>query len=69
MNEIVIEGPVFYGEEDENIFFQCIYNLPGLKEVVGSGTALTISFSPADSKKVEEQIEILCRRWDTNICT
>ena len=69
MNDLTIEGPVFYGEEDENIFFQCINNLSGFKEVVGAGTALTISFHSCNAEKVKEQIEVLCRRWDTKICT
>jgi len=51
-----------------NIFFQCIYNLPGYKDVVGTGTKLTISLNLKDSEKAMEQIEVLCRRWNTGIC-
>ena len=63
MNHIVIEGPVFYGEEDENIFFQCIYSLPDFKEVVGAGTELTIKFGVTASDEAKEKVEVLCRRW------
>ena len=69
MKNMIIEGPVFKGEEDENIFFQCIYNLPDFKEVVGAGTELTITFSTTVSETAKEQIAVLCRRWNTTLCS
>jgi hypothetical protein len=69
MKNMIIEGPVFKGEEDENIFFQCIYNLPDFKEVVGAGTELTITFSATVSETAKEQIAVLCRRWNTTLCS
>jgi len=68
MKNIVIEGPVFNGEEDENVFFQCIYNLPNFKEVVGAGTELTIMFGSTISETAKKQVEVLCRRWNTTLC-
>jgi hypothetical protein len=68
MNKIIIEGPTFYGQEDENLFFQCIYNLPNYFEVKGAGTRLTISFKSEITETAQEQIEVLCRRWQTAIC-
>ncbi|GAB2529300.1 hypothetical protein GCM10008940_34920 [Microbulbifer agarilyticus] len=68
MNQVKIESPLFYGEEDENIFFLCIYNLPDFKEVKGEGTVLTISFEGVVSESASSLIAILCRRWNTNIC-
>jgi len=68
MRNIIIEGPVFNGEEDENIFFQCIYNLPDFEEVVGAGTELTIMFSATVSETAKDQVEVLCRRWNTKQC-
>jgi len=67
MKEIVIEGPIFYGEEDENLFFQCIYDLPNFIEVIGKGKQLKISFSAPVSIKARDQLEALCHRWNTGI--
>jgi len=50
---ITIEGPTFYDQEDENIFFECLYSLPSFKEVKGYGVELTIIFA---SEPEEEAI-------------
>ncbi len=67
MKSMIIEGPVFKSEEDENIFFQCIYNLPDFKEVVGAGTELTITFNATISEIAKEQVKVLCHRWNTKL--
>ena len=69
MKKIIIEGPIFHGQEDENLFFQCIYNLPDFSEVIGAGTQLTIRFKSEVSEIAQQQIEVLCRRWQTAICS
>lgn len=63
--KILIEGPVFYGQEDENIFFSCIYNLPGFKAVTGVGTRLQVEFEIEISIEAREQVSVLCQRWNT----
>lgn len=63
--KIVLEGPVFHGQEDENIFFGCIYNIPGFKTVTGIGKNLHIEFESEVSPEASEQIQVLCERWNT----
>lgn len=64
-DKISIEAPVFYGDEDENIFFSCIYNLPGFKSLTGKGTRLNIEFNNEISDEAREQIDVLIQRWNT----
>jgi hypothetical protein len=61
--DITIEGPCFYNQEDENVFFSCIYNLPDFLRVKGHGTELTISFTSNPSEQTIIQLLIICRRW------
>ena len=68
MNELIIECPVFFGQEDENLFFECIYNLPDYSEVKGVGTKLKIRFTSEVTEIAQQQIEVLCRRWQTALC-
>lgn len=68
MNTIKIEGPFFNSAEDEDLFFLCIYNLPGYEKVTGVGTVLTISFKNQISGEVRGLIEALCSRWETSTC-
>jgi hypothetical protein len=68
MKSIQLEGPGFYGEFDENLFFQCLYNLPSFKEVKGEGTVLTIYFLEEISEEVDGLINALCLRWETSKC-
>lgn len=60
---ITIEGPAFYDQEDENIFFSCIYNIPGYKQVNGHGLDLTISFNQKPCEHAVIQLLVICRRW------
>jgi len=61
--EITIHGPTFYDQEDENVFFSCIYSLPGYKQVRGHGSELTISFDSEVSDTDIIQLLVICRRW------
>ncbi len=61
--DITIQGPCFYHQEDENIFFSCIYNLPGYQQIKGHGVELTISFANDISEQAVMQLLIICRRW------
>lgn len=64
--DITIDGPIFYSQEDENIFFLCIYNLQDYKQVVGHGMELTISFNKNPSELAISQLLVICKRWDIN---
>lgn len=63
MKEIIIEGPEFYGQEDENIFFHCIYNLPNFSEVKGAGTQLTIQFTSVVTEIAQQQNGFKKHEW------
>jgi len=65
--EIVIEGPRFYDQEDENIFFNCIYALPEYKEVKGKGLNLHIQLKEPITDSTVIQLVIICRRWQIAI--
>jgi hypothetical protein len=59
----VIESPSFYGAEDENVFFNCIYSLPNFVKVTGRGAELHIEFKTDITDEVVEQLLVICRRW------
>lgn len=63
MNTITIKSPTFYSQEDEEIFFQCIYNLPEYKEVIGVGAHLKIVFNSATSSEAKNHLDAICIRW------
>jgi len=65
--DITINGPTFYHEEDENLFFSAIYQLPNFKEVIGVGRELKISFTQNVSNEAVMQLLVLCRRWGIEI--
>ncbi len=66
---ITIEGPSFYDQEDENVFFDCIYRLPFFVEVRGFGTALTIIFEAEPTEELVIRLLVICRRWGIDIST
>jgi len=65
--EVIIEGPSFYDQEDENIFFNCLYSLPEYEEVIGKGLNLHIKLKESVSDETIKQLVIICRRWKINI--
>ncbi|WP_183910981.1 hypothetical protein [Simiduia aestuariiviva] len=65
--EIIIEGPSFYDEEDENIFFNALYALPGFLSVKGKGLNLHIQFKSSPSDEAVKQLVVICRRWFIDI--
>jgi len=64
---ITINGPTFYHEEDENLFFSGIYKLPNFEEVKGVGRELKISFTKDINNEAVMQMLVLCRRWGIEI--
>ena len=65
--ETIIEGPSFYDQEDENIFFNCLYSLPEYEEVKGKGINLHIKLKEPVTDETIKQLVIICRRWKINI--
>jgi hypothetical protein len=64
---ITIEGPSFYDQEDENVFFGCIYALPSFVEVRGHGIELTITFETEPTEETILKLLVICRRWGIEI--
>ena len=64
---ITIEGPSFYDEEDENVFFGCIYALPSFVEIRGHGVELTIEFESEPAEESILRLLVICRRWVIDI--
>ncbi len=64
---ITIEGPSFYHQEDENLFFGFIYDLPSFIEVRGHGVELTITFEIEPTEEIVLKLLVICRRWGINI--
>ena len=61
--QVVIEGPVFRGESDEDHFFEWLAELPSFENVVGHGTQLQVNLrEPVDDETVLGLI-VLCDRW------
>jgi len=65
--EIIIEGPSFYAQEDEDLFFSCIYGLPGFEQVRGQGTQLKIEISEPVTDEAIVKLLVLCRRWSIDV--
>ena len=64
---IIIKGPTFFVQEDEERFFAWMYALPAFEEVIGSGRNLHIYLrEPVDDETVR-QLVTLCRRWCIDI--
>lgn len=63
---IEIAGPVFKCSEDENIFFERIYALPGYKEVVGRGRNLYLTIKDLSGKEIAQELREICNIWNTS---
>ena len=64
---ICIAGPFFYDQEDENVFFGCLYSLPSFNKVRGHGQELTITFDNEPDEEIVIRLLVICRRWGINI--
>lgn len=65
--EIIIEGPSFYAQEDEDLFFSGIYGLPGFEQVRGQGTQLKIEIAEPVKDEAIVKLVVLCRRWSIDV--
>ena len=63
--EITFEGPVFFSETDEAMFFAWLQRVPGLVSVQGHGSSLTVILASERSGAVAELL-VLLRRWQVD---
>lgn len=61
---IEITGPIFKCVEDENIFFERIYALPGYEAVVGRDRNLYLTIKNWSGKEVAEELQEICNIWN-----
>jgi len=66
-SELILRGPTFYSQEDEDIFFKLLYALPEFEEVTGKGRNLHIKLKEPVSNESIKQMIIICRRWKIEI--
>lgn len=65
--EIVFEGPWFSSEEDEDQFFQAIYDLPQYSKIVGKGTSLYLELDlPLEEGTVGGLLQTF-HRWGIDV--
>ena len=65
--EIVFEVPWFSSQEDENRFFELLYDLPQYSKVVGKGTRLYLELkSPVEESTVLSLLQIF-HHWKIGI--
>jgi hypothetical protein len=60
---VVIDGPVFHGERDEERFFAWLQELPSFENVVGAGKKLDISLREPIDDETALGLIVLCDRW------
>ena len=63
-NEVSFEGPSFFGQADEDLFFSAIYGLPAYQDVAGSGRELNLTLrEPVDSESADRLLSLFLR-WE-----
>lgn len=62
---IKIAEPVFKCGEDEDIFFDRIYALPGYETVIGRDRNLYLSIKELSGKIAAEELQEICDIWNT----
>ncbi|MBB5865895.1 hypothetical protein [Xanthomonas sp. 3058] len=62
--EIVLDGPVFFAQQDEEQFFSWLAALPAYAGVRGRGCQLHLELTwPVDPATVESLL-VICHRWE-----
>jgi hypothetical protein len=59
---VSIDGPVFYGQADEDHFFEWLGELPSFKQVVGVGQQLEITLREPVDDDTALGLIVLCER-------
>lgn len=62
---IEIPGPVFKCEEDENIFFSRLSEIPGFDSVNGKGLNLYLTLAENPDESILEALQEICNMWGT----
>ena len=62
---IEISVPVFKCEEDENVFFSRLYELPNYDSVIGKGLNLYLRLTENPNETVIEELQVICNMWGT----
>ena len=62
---IEISVPVFKCEEDENVFFSRLYELPNYDSVLGKGLNLYLRLTENPKEAVIEELQVICNMWGT----
>tara|TARA_R110000782_G_scaffold65058_12_gene132496 strand:- start:5127 stop:5360 length:234 start_codon:yes stop_codon:yes gene_type:complete len=62
-------GPTFYHQEDENVFFGWIYNLPGYVDIKGKGIELFLELDKDATEDTLNQLKAIFKRWDIKSCS
>lgn len=60
---ITIEGPVFYSQLDEKMFFEALGSIGGIGAVKGEATKLHITTKKKLSSKADREFRGLLRRY------
>jgi hypothetical protein len=60
---ISFEGPRFFGQADEDHFFQWLYSLPEYHDVRGVGTTLHLTLATPIQSETVRQLLVIFRRW------
>jgi hypothetical protein len=63
---IEIAGPVFKCEDDKNIFFSRLYEMPNFEGVVGLGTSFHLTLTDIPGETVMVELQTVCDMWGTN---
>lgn len=62
--DICFEGPNFFGQADEDLFFSVLYRLPAYQGVTGSGREVTLALQhPVDTESADQLLSLFLR-WE-----
>jgi len=64
---VTIDGPVFYGQADEDHFFKWLGDLPSFGQVVGVGRELAITLREPVDDETTLGLLVLCERWQISM--
>jgi hypothetical protein len=60
---LTFEGPTFFGQADEDLFFSVLYRLPAYQNVTGSGLDLHLTLKDPIDTESADQLLSLFLRW------
>ena len=60
---VKLDAPVFYGQSDEDHFFEWLRELPAFENVVGVGTQIHVALREPVDDETALGLLVLCDRW------